>query len=273
MKIFWLTTILSFFGIATVSAQYAVGDIFEKDDIKAVVFYVDETGEHGLAITLGEYENSRYLSNKDIKNQKAEIKTKQAGKTDAEKKLSKAQGKVQDQMVRKYYAQLIDLVGIEGKKNAEIIKQFCEANKIDMATYFPAQCWAESLGEGWFVPGEKEAILYSNYIASGVGKPAYKGINKKSDLLNKYNEVNNALRANSGYEHLSLYDHINTSSIGRNNYMYKEFICYKSLEPRLEQRKLSFGFSFLWFYDIDAYFQIGKLGSWINKQKVAVYEF
>ena len=39
-------------GMTELWAQYAVGDVYEKDEVKAVVFYVDESGEHGLAITL-----------------------------------------------------------------------------------------------------------------------------------------------------------------------------------------------------------------------------
>ena len=56
-------------GLSELSAQYAVGDVFEKDDAKAVVFYVDETGEHGLAITL-----NVEVTKEDIKKAQADSK-------------------------------------------------------------------------------------------------------------------------------------------------------------------------------------------------------
>lgn len=247
------------------NAQYNVGDVFEKDDIKSIVFYVDDTGEHGLAITVTDTPNFTDVILQQNNRVKKMDKTA--------KKQYKQNKKIYDKNVKTYYADLVGLTTSNGADNMRIIKEYCAAHNIDMGIYFPSICWAESLGEGWFVPGEREAILYANYIAFGVGEPSYKGTNKK-DITNKYKELDNQVRANSGYENLHLPQYIETSTIGHNSHMANSWDRFKTLELREEQASIA-GISFRTncYYDINAYIPMLGMGFWISYCNVAVYEF
>lgn len=258
-------------GMTELWAQYAVGDVYEKDEVKAVVFYVDESGEHGLAITL-----ARDLTKGEIKKAQLEAKAKMKAMTKEEKLQMKAQKKsaVADlkqlnERAKGYYLDLESRTTVEGKKNAQIIKQYCAEKGIDMKTFFPNHCWAESLGEGWFIPGEKEAALYADYISFGVGEPSYKKI-KNSEVTNKYNNLNNAVKSNIGYESCALPKYLQTSTIGRNKWFGQDFVIYKTLELREEQKGIGvFSFKVL-YYDLKAYY---PAGSWLSTHNIAVCEF
>lgn len=257
-------------GLSELSAQYAVGDVFEKDDVKAVVFYVDETGEHGLAITL-----NVVVTKEDIKKAQADLKAQKKAMTKEEKLKQKEEakdaGKRMQELYEKmkgYYADLESLTTVEGKHNAKVIKDYCKEKGIDMQVCFPTLCWAETLGEGWFIPGEKEAALYADFISYGVGEPAYKKV-KNSEMNEKYNNLNNAVKSNSGYENYSLPKYVQTTTVGRNKFFGTEFALFKSLELRQEQKGIGAFSVTVLYYDIKAYYPM----SWIFQDKVAVCEF
>ena len=56
-----------------------------------------------------------------------------------------------------------------GKENAKVIRNYCEENDVDMKTFFPDQYWAESLGDGWFIPGVAEIELYTQFLEQPTG--------------------------------------------------------------------------------------------------------
>ncbi|MBE6195683.1 MAG: hypothetical protein E7137_01140 [Rikenellaceae bacterium] len=260
-KLFLLLAAASFANL--VSAQYKVGDVYEKDGVKAVIFYVDNAGEQGLAITVDESQepDMLYKMHEDLKKM-----------SKSEKKEFKANHKETENSVKAHYDKLVYKTSSRGAENMKVIKEYCTKNDIDMNKYFPALVWAESLGEGWFVPGSYEAELYAKYIAFGVGKSSYKGTNMK-DIKNRYQELNTQLKSNAGFENLNLPKSIKTSSIGHNSIstIGSSWCIYKSLELREEQSDIA-GFSFRsdCYYDIEAYRPMMGMGTWVSYGKIAV---
>lgn len=244
MKKSIILALLAIFCASTASAQYAVGDIFEKDDVKGIVFYVDDSGEHGLAITA-----QKVMTKEEIKAYYAEQKAKRKAMTKEQKAEMKAFQKEMSANIVKYYADLQSKCGLEGKENAAIIKQYCAENNINMEYYFPNHHWASTLGEGWFIPGEKEAALYSEFISFGVGKPCYKGI-KWSEMQKKYNDLNNAMKSNSGYENYILPQTVGTSTIGSQKFLGKEYVSYKTMLLRVEEHGVGLVTVKKYYYDI-----------------------
>ncbi len=244
-----------------VVAQYKVGDVYEKDGVKAIIYYVDDTKGEALAITVAEEKDfdATYMMR---------VEYKALNKN--EKKEFREKIKEADKAVKPHYDRLAALTGGYGAENMKAIKAYCAKNNIDMNTYFPALVWAESLGDGWFVPGAYEARLYAEYIAYGVGKERYKGTNMK-DIKKKYERLNTQLQSNAGYEELNLPTSISTSTIGRNSLFNVDFTIYKSLELREEQSRIgSFSFRSDCYYDIDAYRPLLGQGTWVLYGKVAV---
>ena len=198
----------------------------------------------------------------------------------AEKKALKSDIKEVEKSIKAHYNALVALTNSYGKNNTQVIKDYCAKNNIDISTYFPAIAWAESLGEGWFVPGIYEAAHYAKYIAWGVGKQSYKGTNKK-DITNKYKERNEQLQSHPGYENCNLPTSIRTSSIGSNSmsiYGVKSSWCIDHrLELREEQSEagigsLKFSYRSDCYYDIEPYRPMMGMGTWVSYCKVAVCE-
>ena len=268
-KICLFLAVLCYTNIA--SAQYKVGDIYEKDGVKAVIYYVNNSNGKGLAITVSENQTL------DVWHEMQE-KLKTAKKN--EKKALKSDIKEVEKSIKAHYNALVALTNSYGKNNTQVIKDYCAKNNIDISTYFPAIAWAESLGEGWFVPGIYEAAHYAKYIAWGVGKQSYKGTNKK-DITNKYKERNEQLQSHPGYENCNLPTSIRTSSIGSNSmsiYGVKSSWCIDHrLELREEQSEagigsLKFSYRSDCYYDIEPYRPMMGMGTWVSYCKVAVCE-
>lgn len=263
-KLFLLLTLICCANI--VFAQYKVGDVYEKNGVKGVIFHVDKTGEQALAITVSEKDNiDKWYQMQE------EFKTM----SKAAKKEYKNEVKNVENSIKTHFEKLASSTSAYGANNMKVIKEYCAKHNIDMNKYFPTFVWAESLGDGWFIPGTHEADLYAEYIAFGVGKGSYKGTNKK-DITNKYNRLNTELKSNNGYENLNLPVRITTSSIGRNSmdlYGVKasSWCIYKSLELREEQANVA-GFSVRsnCYYDIDAYRPMMGMGTWVSYCNVAV---
>lgn len=120
---FILVTILS---TASVLGQntYKVGDLYERNQIKGIVFYVDRSRQHGKIISVGDIEDgygrwaTSHSWNWDYRNIKV-------GATD------------------KY----------DGRKNHEIIQRIP-----DWRRKFPIFCACYDYGSGWFIPSKEELI-------------------------------------------------------------------------------------------------------------------
>lgn len=102
----------------SVSAQYKVGDIYKTKGLTGMVVTVDESGEHGLIISLEESKED-WTKNDDLN-----LETSAFYEDD-------------------------------GSKNMEAIATYIKESGKSWKD-FPVFDWARSLGEGWYIPAKDE---------------------------------------------------------------------------------------------------------------------
>ena len=119
MKKLFLLLIAAVLGTIGVNAQqYKVGQVYSVNGVNGLVAYVDNSGQHGLLLSLEE-------SDKDwMKDKELITKTKAFNAED-------------------------------GMKNMEAIAQFIAENHLSWSD-FPVFEWARNLGEGWYIPAQEE---------------------------------------------------------------------------------------------------------------------
>lgn len=100
------------------NAQYKIGDLYNKNGLQGIVVDVDETGNHGLIMSLKVCDKD-WLANKDL-----------ALSTNA------------------FYED-------DGMKNMEAIESYIKENNLSWDN-FPVFAWAKSLGDGWYIPSKDE---------------------------------------------------------------------------------------------------------------------
>ncbi len=115
-----LLTLLVALTTMVAQAQYKVGDIYNKGGVKGMVVVVDESGQHGLLLSLDE-------SDKDWTADKALNLETAAFHED------------------------------DGAKNMDAIAKYIAENNKSWAD-FPVFAWARSLGEGWYIPAKEELL-------------------------------------------------------------------------------------------------------------------
>lgn len=106
------------------SSTYKIGDLYSQNGVTGIVVKVDESGKHGLVMSLKKT-NAKWLSNKELK-----------------------------YSTNAFHDE-------DGVKNMEAIKASFEENGASWSD-FPAFQWARSLGEGWYIPSRvesREAII------------------------------------------------------------------------------------------------------------------
>lgn len=119
MKQIFLTILLvAITGIYANAQQYKVGDIYDQNGLKGLVVDVDETGNHGLILSLKK-SGKNWLKDKN-----------HAMNTSA------------------FYED-------DGMKNMEAIENYINENNLSWDA-FPLFAWARSLGEGWYIPSRAE---------------------------------------------------------------------------------------------------------------------
>ncbi len=107
---------------STVFSQdlYQVGDIVDFNGTKGYVYKVSSNGRHGMAVSISDFQVKKWCTDKAI------VKKVIEGTT-------------------------ID----DGVKNMKAYEQTAKAAGKDIAIY-PAFQWAQSLGQGWYIPSIKE---------------------------------------------------------------------------------------------------------------------
>lgn len=110
-------------------AQYKVGDIYNKNGIKGMVVVVDETGKHGLLLSLAESE-ADWTSDNDLN-----LETSAFYEDD-------------------------------GMKNMEAIAKYIQ-DKNKSWNDFPVFNWARSLGKGWYIPAKNELLAIWTNLNGG----------------------------------------------------------------------------------------------------------
>ena len=147
MKKIMLSIIALVSSISMVQAQtYKIGDVYDKGGVKGVVFYVDDSGEHGLLVSPSGFEGKW-------------CKKEQANNT-----------------INCYDEK-------DGAVNMETIATYIKDNDASWDE-FPLFQWARSLGEGWYIPASDELKLLAKAINDGE-EYSEKNINKFAKILKK----------------------------------------------------------------------------------------
>lgn len=168
--------------------QYSVGDIYELDGTKALVLHVDEDGLGGLVMAPlpANTAMSAFVQKKLGKINKEEFKELRK----KEKAAAKASQKIFAQR-----SKMMDLFGSftdDGADNMQKVLRYCEEKGLALDEYFPEYANAKAFGEGWFIPGAREAEYYAQIIGDGLGGKKYKSFNgvkfdkKVTGILMKY---------------------------------------------------------------------------------------
>lgn len=138
-----------------------LGDYMEIDGVPGFVFYLDDSGEHGLVMSFPQIDGKR--AQKLVKKGKM-VAEKTQRLIHVEKKI-----KVKSKDMKIYRNDLVNLLGDDGKQNQVIIADYCKEKNLDLSI-FKGQDFAAHLGDGWFIPGDKELTLFAEYYAGGLGK-------------------------------------------------------------------------------------------------------
>lgn len=113
-----ILTLLVLLTTICVNAQYKIGDIYKSNGLTGLVVDVDETGKHGLILSLE--------------------------KTDVDWLADKAHA----MNTNAFYED-------DGMKNMQAIETYINENNLSWDN-FPIFAWARSLGDGWYIPSKEE---------------------------------------------------------------------------------------------------------------------
>ena len=117
---------------AAIHAQYSgirCGDVIDIKGVKALVFSVDNSGEHGIAMAV-----------KCLRGENALLCTK---------------GKYLNKMP-------LTLDENDGQLNTQAVFDFIKRNKLPLHL-FPVHNWCSQLGEGWYIPSLNELKKFVNF--------------------------------------------------------------------------------------------------------------
>lgn len=148
MKKIMLSIIALVSSILMVQAQtYKIGDVYDKGGVKGVVFYVDDSGEHGLLVSPSGFKGNKWCTKEQANN-----------------------------TINCYDEK-------DGAVNMETIATYIKDNDASWDE-FPLFQWARSLGEGWYIPASDELKLLAKAINDGE-EYSEKNINKFAKILKK----------------------------------------------------------------------------------------
>lgn len=148
MKKIMLSIIALVSSISMVQAQtYKIGDVYDKGGVKGVVFYVDDSGEHGLLVSPSGFKGNKWCTKEQANN-----------------------------TINCYDEK-------DGAVNMETIATYIKDNDASWDE-FPLFQWARSLGEGWYIPASDELKLLAKAINDGE-EYSEKNINKFAKILKK----------------------------------------------------------------------------------------
>lgn len=186
-----------------------LGDYMEIDGVPGFVFYVDESGEHGLVMSF------QALSEKNVKKAEAKaIKTaKKMGLSESDIKGSMAKLAMKPESKKKkdrkdFYPDLIKYLSEDGEQNTIAVNDFCKEKGVSLNEYFPAFYWASQLGDGWFIPGEKELTQFAEFYTGGIGKEHKLTI---TGFQKRRKEISNDVRVQDEVYYLAFYGLLSSS--------------------------------------------------------------
>ena len=163
-KKFSFLLMCAFLGSLPTTAQTRkVGDPIVKDGVPCVIIQVyDEAGNHGLAMSLTPTRKALKAAKKtgDMKWFYSPKKLKGSAKNLHWKYLTEYYNRTKCDSLKiqtsKTSTSIRPSTSHSGKENMKNIIDYCSEKGIEMEMYFPEYAWAQSLGEGWFIPGVNE---------------------------------------------------------------------------------------------------------------------
>ncbi len=145
---------------------HKIGEAFVKDGVPCVVINVDESGQHGMAMSLVPKPKALKAAKKTGEHKWFYIRKKLTGK---DKKLINEyraeyynRNKCESLKIRVsgVAAPTRTVTSLCGKENMKNVIDYCNEKGIAMEMYFPEYHWAQSLGDGWFIPGAEEMEMF-----------------------------------------------------------------------------------------------------------------
>lgn len=196
------------------SQNLKLGDYVAIDDVPSLVFYIDESGKHGLAMSLSaipareEKEKEKFDKQVDKYLEEGWISASMAEKY-KNGTLSCGGGLAGFSRWNivggsKYVTynlaipdDLMEKLNDSGKDNQDAIVNYCKDKNISLAEKFPYQEWALQLGQGWYIPGSKELELFAKFYFGGVGEEFKQSmIRDRSKQVSNDKRIQKALFAN-----------------------------------------------------------------------------
>lgn len=150
-----------------------LGDYMEIDGVPGFVFYLDETGEHGLVMSFyatTEKQMEKLQKKVDKSSKKTGFSIPSTILYDTKLMIEKPEKDISFKEKKKVYEKLQKTLTDDGEDNAIAILEYCKNENLSLKDYFPGHYWASQLGEGWFVPGENEIMKFAGFITGGIGK-------------------------------------------------------------------------------------------------------
>lgn len=139
-----------------------LGDYMEIGGVPGFIFYLDESGEHGLVMSFYKMDekDAKKLAKK---NNLAEEKVLRLAPPEKEKI------KVKSKEMDAYREDLANILTDDGKYNRTAIADYCNKNNLDLSI-FKGQDFAAFLGDGWFIPGDNELEKFARFYVGGLGE-------------------------------------------------------------------------------------------------------
>lgn len=156
-------------------AQKKLGDYIEIGGVPAFVFYMEESSEHGLAMSIPAFDE-KGLKKVDKLVKKGLLTAEQAEKFKANPLGPFNRQGTGRKKSKELFAGLLDRLTDNGQNNQEQIMRYCDEKSISLQEAFPMQYWAKNLDNGWFIPGDKELTAFAEFYFGGLGKKHSLGI-------------------------------------------------------------------------------------------------
>lgn len=163
-----LVMLFSMFAFQT-NAQVKIGDIMEKSGTKGIVVYVDESGQHGLLMTV------QAATKKQVLWADESYASEKTGANDEN----------------------------DGEKNTQTVVNYAKGKGLNLSEAFPLFDWAvNTCGEGWYIPASNELIT----MANGITRNQLKGFSPKNKNIV---QIQKTLQKNKGYSLIGPADLLN----------------------------------------------------------------
>lgn len=150
--------------VAQTTPEVRVGDFIDIDGWTSLVIQVDDNGQ-GLAMTRAVVCTPKGWDKLYKKGKISQATYEKAIYMNYEPYKAAKNDKNNNRVAN--WSPVYKKMTESGEENKVTIATYCQENNIDMATVFPNHYWASRLGEGWFIPGDKELEILARMMCAG----------------------------------------------------------------------------------------------------------